>query len=147
MTAIGSLVFCTSCGDLLPESEGVENAMLTCDVCGEICPDTSAKTIKTESKPSAFPSSLRAKRSEVQDMSENTGPGLATIRQQCEKCGREEVRWYEQQLRSADEGSTIFYVCDCGNKYESHCFYDQRNTSLTRRQVESKQLETKAVLV
>lgn len=35
----------------------------------------------------------------------------------CPKCGAEEVRYAEVQLRSADEGSTIFYYCDCGHTY------------------------------
>jgi len=41
----------------------------------------------------------------------------AEINQTCEKCGREKVRFYTQQLRSADEGSTVFYECACGYKY------------------------------
>jgi hypothetical protein len=41
----------------------------------------------------------------------------ATINQTCEKCGREKVRFYTQQLRSADEGTTVFYTCECGHKY------------------------------
>lgn len=43
----------------------------------------------------------------------------SVIAQRCEECGREEVRYYTQQLRSADEGSTVFYECDCGHKYVS----------------------------
>ena len=34
MTAIGSLVFCTACGDLLEESSGDRQAILKCEVCG-----------------------------------------------------------------------------------------------------------------
>lgn len=34
MTAIGSLVFCTDCGDLLDGSTGDKKAILVCDVCG-----------------------------------------------------------------------------------------------------------------
>ena len=34
MAAIGSLVFCTACGDLLAGSTGDEKALLICDVCG-----------------------------------------------------------------------------------------------------------------
>jgi DNA-directed RNA polymerase I subunit RPA12 len=41
----------------------------------------------------------------------------ATIEMSCDKCGRETVRYYTQQLRGADEGSTVFYTCECGNKY------------------------------
>lgn len=37
MSAIGSLVFCTDCGNLLDRSSGAEKTMLTCDVCGAVC--------------------------------------------------------------------------------------------------------------
>lgn len=37
MAAIGSLVFCTGCGNLLDSANGDENVTLTCDVCGARC--------------------------------------------------------------------------------------------------------------
>jgi DNA-directed RNA polymerase subunit M/transcription elongation factor TFIIS len=42
----------------------------------------------------------------------------AAIKEPCRKCGKEEVRYYTQQLRGADEGTTIFYTCEgCGYRY------------------------------
>ncbi|KAF4305794.1 hypothetical protein GTA08_BOTSDO06919 [Botryosphaeria dothidea] len=120
MSAIGSLVFCTDCGNLLDGSSGDSKATLVCDACGASCRDTAAKTIVTHSKASAFPSSLRDKRSEVQILTEDDMQTDAIIRQTCEKCGREEVRYYTQQLRSADEGSTVFYTCECGHKWNTN---------------------------
>ncbi|KAF2083373.1 hypothetical protein K490DRAFT_76603 [Saccharata proteae CBS 121410] len=120
MSAIGSLVFCPDCGNLLDGSTGDQKATLTCEVCGALCKDTADKTITTETKPTAFPSSLRAKMSVVQTIDEEDMRMDATIRQTCEKCGREEVRYYTQQLRSADEGSTVFYTCDCGHKWNTN---------------------------
>ena len=79
--------------------------------------DTSSKTIVTHSKPTAFPSALRSKRSEVQTLNEADMQTNAVIDERCEKCGREQVRFYTQQLRSADEGTTVFYECECGNKW------------------------------
>jgi len=37
MAAIGSLVFCTDCGNLLDGSAGKQNAILTCQICGASC--------------------------------------------------------------------------------------------------------------
>ena len=34
MAAIGSLVFCADCGNLLDGSSGDKEAVLTCEVCG-----------------------------------------------------------------------------------------------------------------
>ncbi|OCK78765.1 DNA-directed RNA polymeras-like protein I subunit [Lepidopterella palustris CBS 459.81] len=120
MSVIGSLVFCTDCGNLLDGSTGNEKTILVCDVCGASCRDTSSKVVVTESKPTAFPSALRAKRSEVQMLTEADMETDAVIKQSCEKCGREEVRYYTQQLRSADEGSTVFYTCECGHKWNTN---------------------------
>lgn len=36
MAAIGSLVFCTDCGNLLDSFSGDAKAMLSCDVCGAL---------------------------------------------------------------------------------------------------------------
>ncbi|KAL9106426.1 MAG: hypothetical protein Q9187_008564 [Circinaria calcarea] len=116
MSAIGSLVFCTDCGNLLDGSSGDEKAILTCEVCGTENTDTSSKTITTKSKPTAFPSALRSKRSTVQTLTAEDVQTEATIRQTCPECGREEMRYYTLQLRSADEGSTVFYSCECGYK-------------------------------
>jgi hypothetical protein len=41
----------------------------------------------------------------------------AIIERDCPDCGRKEMFWTTVQLRSADEGSTVFYRCVCGFKY------------------------------
>lgn len=80
--------------------------------------DTSSKVITTSSKPSAFPSVLRQKRSAVQTVELSDRKNEAVIKEKCPDCGNDELRYYTVQLRSADEGSTVFYECsDCGHKY------------------------------
>lgn len=78
--------------------------------------DTSSKTVVTESKPSAFPSLLRQKRSAVQTVDAGDRENMATINETCEECGRSEVKYTSVQLRGADEGSTNFYTCECGHR-------------------------------
>ena len=143
MTCAGSLVFCTDCGNLLDGSAGKQqqDVVLTCSVCGAHNKDTSSKTVVTVSKPTAFPSSLRAKRSEVQTISEADVQTTSVIAHPCEKCGREEVRYYTQQLRSADEGSTVFYECDCGHKYAYSVQLKSRLMLIAILQMEHEQLK------
>ncbi|CAJ2501924.1 Uu.00g047770.m01.CDS01 [Anthostomella pinea] len=120
MAAIGSLVFCTGCGDLLPVSKGSVKNVLICDCCGATNKDTASKTTLTESKPSDFPSLIRQNRSVVRTVNAHEIQTEALTNATCEKCGRTEVRFSAVQLRGADEGSTIFYTCACGNKWNTN---------------------------
>ena len=84
-------------------------------------------------KPTDFPSLLRQKlHTSIQAVEKHNINTMATAEEQCPKCGAEEVRYTALQLRSADEGSTIFYYCDCGHQYvetqalslqETHFFF------------------------
>lgn len=79
--------------------------------------DSTSSTTVTKSKPSDFPSFLRQKLSSVQTVRRHEVNTEAMTNQTCPKCGRLEVRFSAVQLRSADEGSTIFFTCECGYKY------------------------------
>ena len=80
-------------------------------------------SIVTRSHPSAFPSVLRQKRQLVSHVSrtdENTME-QATIKEKCPGCGNEEMNFHTLQLRSADEGTTVFYDCPkCGYKFSQN---------------------------
>lgn len=136
MASIGSLVFCTDCGNLLPSSKGSSKNILQCECCGaenqgqreqpkngpntladNLYTDTASNTIVTKSKPADFPSFLRQKLSTTQTFKRHEVNTEARTNQICPKCGRTEVKFSAVQLRSADEGSTIFFTCDCGFKY------------------------------
>ncbi|PCH03693.1 DNA-directed RNA polymerase, subunit C11/M/9 [Penicillium occitanis (nom. inval.)] len=108
MSAIGSLIFCTDCGNLLRESTGSPDAILECDI--------PPQTIISESKPNAFPSALRAKRSALQTLTAADRTMEAVTQHTCAECGRKEMFFTTAQLRSADEGTTVFYRCVCGYK-------------------------------
>lgn len=88
-----------------------------CALADMVLQDAASNTIVTKSKPSDFPSYLRQKLSTTQTIKRHEVNTEATTTQTCPKCARTEVRFSAVQLRSADEGSTIFYTCDCGYKY------------------------------
>jgi DNA-directed RNA polymerase I subunit RPA12 len=78
--------------------------------------DTASKTSITKTNPANFPSILRQQRSVIQKVERSDMENTAKIQVTCQECGRPEVKFTQVQLRSADEGSTIFYTCDCGHK-------------------------------
>jgi DNA-directed RNA polymerase I subunit RPA12 len=118
MVAIGTLLFCDACGSLLPRvlPSNEKEVMIKCEDCFQLTQDTSAKVVTSQSKPNAFPSALRQKHSEVQTVNTEELQVEAVITKTCPQCGRTEMFYHEKQLRSADEGSTIFYRCECGYK-------------------------------
>ncbi|KAF4983070.1 hypothetical protein FZEAL_1438 [Fusarium zealandicum] len=121
MAAIGTLVFCTDCGNLLPATKGTQRNVLRCECCGAENRDTGSKVTVTQTKPSDFPSFLRQKlQSSVQAVEKHNVQTESTVHERCPKCGREEVKYTTVQLRSADEGSTVIYNCECGNSWNEN---------------------------
>ena len=118
MVAIGTLLFCDACGSLLPRVIPGENKddMIKCEDCSQYTKDTSSKVVTSKSKPNAFPSSLRDKLSDVQSFNAEELQVEAVITKTCPDCGRKEMFYHTKQLRSADEGTTVFYRCECGYK-------------------------------
>ena len=46
------------------------------------------------------------------------GPSRAVVSEECPKCKAPQMEYYTMQLRSADEGQTVFYECkSCGHKF------------------------------
>jgi len=132
MVAMWSMLFCDACGNLLPRINGPEGTLVACDDCGNntkgmlpfahpeldgithVQSDTSARVTVSRSKPSTFPSVLREKHSAVQTAHADNLNTEAVIQKECPRCRRQEMFYHTKQLRSADEGSTVFYRCECG---------------------------------
>mmetsp|Transcript_132054 Transcript_132054/g.381810 ORF Transcript_132054/g.381810 Transcript_132054/m.381810 type:complete len:118 (+) Transcript_132054:89-442(+) len=102
--------FCPSC-----------RATLTVDNTGDIqcgvCPYKSnlaqlSQLPESTTYSSDRPIPLWAKSDEEQAaLRKSSEPVRATIEEPCIKCGHPEVGYYTVQLRSVDEGQTVFYEC------------------------------------
>ncbi|CAK9780002.1 DNA-directed RNA polymerase i 13.7 kda polypeptide [Cutaneotrichosporon oleaginosum] len=118
---IGALLFCPACGTLLdlPRDDQDE---IECSQCGRKEPAASYENLptKTYSSANAFPSALKAKRALVQNTVEEGEAAKdrdPIANERCDNCGHIGMSYKEMQLRSADEGSTIFYKClNCGHQ-------------------------------
>jgi len=107
--------------------------------------DIPLRTIVTRTKGSDFPSPLRQKLSSVQTVDKNSiQSGQIDPNMDCSKCGRVGIRYTEAQMRGADEGSTIMYNCECGNKYVETTLWALW-CLLTGPQVEHEQLNGDAL--
>lgn len=137
--------FCNQCGSILESPTG---DYITCDLCGFSCKftetmGTSEVVTFSVGKPKpAWLISLsdeddalsgahqsitsdgyaNSKRSKAQSptgkSSTNRTNKHAVIEEPCPKCGHPEMYFYTMQLRSVDEGSTVFYECPkCTHKF------------------------------
>ncbi|KAM0676109.1 DNA-directed RNA polymerase I core subunit rpa12 [Gurleya vavrai] len=94
------MLFC-SCGTLLT----IENkSIIICSRC------------KKEHSSSIFKPTITKKDYEPKADIKFLKAKGAKIKYKCNNCGNEEMRYNTIQTRSADEGQTVFYECDCGYK-------------------------------
>ncbi|KAI8591973.1 DNA-directed RNA polymerase I core subunit rpa12 [Geranomyces variabilis] len=121
-----SLVFCPDCGSLLDPPSGAEDNV-ACGICGGVVVAAAFESVHvvTRSKPGAFPDRplprVVAGRGDDGAGESRTSQHLrdgATIKEKCPKCDAPEMVFHTAQLRSADEGQTVFYSCvKCGHKH------------------------------
>ena len=54
----------------------------------------------------------------AEDVTRESKKTRQMIKEECPKCGAPEMAYEAKQLRSVDEGQTIFYDClKCGHKF------------------------------
>jgi len=99
------LDFCPDCGSILP-LPGAQDTV-TCVRCGFRVPvrDFEGKVVNTcivfNKLGTAVPVS-------VEEGPEFQGP---VVDRRCSRCGHEGMAYHTRQMRSADEGQTVFYTC------------------------------------
>lgn len=97
--------FCAACGALLPPLPETGNSV-TCRACQFQAPISSFVGRET-SYTVVFNKRENATKRRGDD-EEEEGP---TVERKCPKCGHEKMSYAALQLRSADEGQTVFFTC------------------------------------
>ncbi|WP_435345255.1 transcription factor S [Haloarchaeobius sp. HRN-SO-5] len=99
--------FCDECGSMMKTEDGKW-------VCGS-CGFTKPRDAKAEQ---AMVTTQSQEESEIVDVSDAENKGLPTTETHCPNCGNDEAYWYLQQIRSADESETRFFICTaCEHKW------------------------------
>lgn len=142
MNVVGSLCFCSDCGSLLDLSSGTNT--IKCDHCkasysakGTTCNDITVLIIHRQTF-QALKSPLDHRQKPSLPHCEVNGPPSKRkktkvrlpgqryclwkgttdgpqVNEECPQCKNEEMMFYTLQMRSADEGTTVFFECErCG---------------------------------
>ena len=104
--------FCPSCRATLSVDASGAVSCAVCSYSSNLSSMASLPSSTTVSSDRAVP--LWAKSDEEQKILQaqvSSEPSRATVEEPCVKCGAREVGFYTVQLRSVDEGQTVFYEC------------------------------------
>ena len=132
------VVFCNDCGTLMEEPT-FANTNVLCRMCGTVTPskgaalatlvcvlstDTSAPCTVFEELVVRSESTEKEILDEDEDVAASMVPqkkARAVAKETCPGCGNPEMEYFTMQLRSADEGQTVFYECaKCGHTYSTN---------------------------
>jgi transcription factor S len=97
--------FCEECGSMMR----AEGDLWVCSQCENATPKDGTE--------GGFVLTQGQEASEVIDVSDSE-TGLPTTEVHCPECGNDRAYWYLQQIRSADESETRFFVCtECEHRW------------------------------
>ncbi|XP_069576758.1 DNA-directed RNA polymerase I subunit RPA12 [Brachyistius frenatus] len=109
--------FCPQCGNVLP-LPGVK-ARVSCPRCSNKIPVTEFSSQKICSTVVFNPLEQSSVSLGAGDDSELKGPA---IDRRCPRCHKEGMVYHARQMRSADEGQTVFFTC-------IHCRFQEKEDS------------------
>jgi len=99
--------FCDDCGSMMK----TENGQWICGSCGFEKP-------RNQRQEQAMVTTQGQESTEIVDVSDAEDQGLPSTTAQCPQCDNDKAYWYMQQIRSADESETRFFVCtECEHKW------------------------------
>ena len=120
MSVETSHLFCSQCGDLLRVSE--KKKVAECTTCSFSCGVDTFLTVSivSESGPREWQKKygLQPIIKEKPELEKEVKHKRQVVDDDCPKCGHKGLEFYTLQLRSVDEGQTVFYECTaCGHKF------------------------------
>eukprot|EP01027_Heterolobosea_sp_BB2_P006512 GEZU01009831.1.p1 GENE.GEZU01009831.1~~GEZU01009831.1.p1 ORF type:complete len:127 (-),score=20.22 GEZU01009831.1:175-555(-) len=109
------VVFCKTCNNMLNYSNGYSN-IVECYFC-----HSETSTSEFQKHRMVTTKEYDLSRTKNNERREKGHQEFATVKEKCPKCGHHELRFYTMQLRSADEGQTVFYNCPvCSHKFSTN---------------------------
>lgn len=101
--------FCDECGSMMRAGEG--NDVWECTSCDNV-------EGRDAEEDAAMTTTQGQVETEIVDVSDAEDQGLPTTRANCPKCDNDRAHFYLQQIRSADESETRFFICtECEHKW------------------------------
>ena len=97
--------FCSACGALLPALPDKGDSV-NCRACHFACPIDSFVGRET-----CYTVIFNKKENTSKKKDEDDQESGPTIERKCPKCGHDKMSYAALQLRSADEGQTVFFTC------------------------------------